>query len=273
MVEARRASGVKSIEALGRGLDVLSAIVRSEAATLAELHRQTAIPKASLLRILKTLQERGWIERNELEGRYVPTSSPGESGAAVEWRARLSSLAAQSRAWLQKRVPWPTDIAVRDGVAMLIQDTFRPVQGLTGNYRVLGFRSNMMVSALGRCYLAFCPDAERAQILKAVARSTSELDRPARQPEAIRRLVARARAQGYASRDPSGSSPESPQRFGAVAVPIRHEDRVVACMSIAWLPAVVSEEHIVNAYMADLQAAARTVEAKLRAAGFDAAPP
>jgi hypothetical protein len=36
---------------------------------------------------------------------------------------------------------------------------------------------------------------------------------------------------------------------------------------------VVTQEHVVNSYMADLQAAARAVEVKLRATGFDATPP
>ena len=106
---------VKSIDALRRGLEVLVAIERSAAVSLADLHRQTDIPKATLLRVLRTLQEAGWVERNELEGRYIRTSSPGESGQLAEWRARLSSLAAPPREWLQKRVPWPADLAVRDG--------------------------------------------------------------------------------------------------------------------------------------------------------------
>jgi IclR family mhp operon transcriptional activator len=273
MNDRGEATGVKSIEALRRGLDVLFAIERSEAVSLAELHRQTCIPKASLLRILKTLRESGWIEKNDMESRYIPTSSPGESGASVEWRARLSALAAQPRALLQKRVPWPTDLAVRDGSAMLILDAFRPIHGLSVNYRVLGFRPNMMVSSLGRCYLAFCPDQERAQILKALMRSASDMDRAARRPDAIRRLVAHARQQGYASRDPSSTSLESPQRFGAFAVPIRYDERVVGCLSVAWIPSAISEKQMVNAYLGDLQAAAGAIEGKLRLARFEATPP
>jgi IclR family mhp operon transcriptional activator len=270
MTSAIAPQGVKSIEALGRGLDVLLAVERSAAVSLAELHRQTRIPKATLLRILKTLQQRGWIEKNQLEGRYVPSGAPGASGAVAEWRTRLAALAAPPRAWLQKRMPWPGDLAVLDGTAMLILDSHRPVQGLTGNYRALGFRSNMVVSALGRCYLAFCPEHERVQILRELARSTSELDRAARRPEAIRRLVTHARQLGYALRDPSGTSPDSPQRFGALAVPIHLDNRVVACLSIAWLPAVVAEQDIVSAHLIDLKTAARAIEERLRGARFSA---
>ena len=52
----RKESAVKSIHALRRGLDVLFAIESSSAATLAELHRQTSIPKATLLRIQRNIK-------------------------------------------------------------------------------------------------------------------------------------------------------------------------------------------------------------------------
>lgn len=273
MKQSGSESAVKSITSLRRGLDVLFAIERSSAATLAELHRQTSLPKATLLRILKTLREGGWIERSELEGRYIPTSAAGESGASVEWRSGLSALAAQPRALLQRRVPWPTDLAVRDGTAMLILDAHRPINGLAVNYRVLGFRPGMLVSSLGRCYLAFCPEAERKEILAALARSPNERDRAAQRPDEIRRMVAKTRQQGYASRDPSHMSVESPERFGAIAAPVQCEGRVVACLSCAWLPAVSSERDIVRAHLADLQAAARAIEERLRQAGFEPVAP
>lgn len=260
--------GVKSINALRRGLDVLFAIERSSAATLAELHRQTSVPKASLLRILKTLQQTGWVERNALEGRYVPTSAAGESGPVVEWRTQLSALAAPVRATLQRRVPWPTDMAVRDGTAMLILDAHRPGNGLAVNYRVLGFRPPMLMSSLGRCYLSFCPDDERREILTTLARSPYEADRVAQRPDVIRRMVALVRQQAYGVRDPTSTDMDSPDRFGAIAVPVQCENQVVACISCAWLPAITSERDIVAAHLISLQCAARSIEDRLRQAGF-----
>jgi IclR family mhp operon transcriptional activator len=260
--------GLKSINALRRGLDVLFAIERSSAATLAELHRQTSLPKATLLRILKTLQEAGWVERDELHGRYIRTPAAGESGPAVQWRASLSALAAPVRASLQRRIPWPTDLGVRDGNAMLILDTHRPVNGLAVNYRVLGFRPSMLMSSLGRCYLSFCSEPERSDILAELARSPYASDHIVRRPEAIRRMVALTRQQGYASRDASPMAADSPERFGAIAVPVFCDKQVVACISCAWLSAVSNEKAIATAHLADLQAAARGIEERMRATGF-----
>ncbi|MBL0283610.1 MAG: helix-turn-helix domain-containing protein, partial [Zoogloea sp.] len=47
---------MKTIDALSRGLDVLRSLEERRGQSLAELHRATGIPKASLLRILETLE-------------------------------------------------------------------------------------------------------------------------------------------------------------------------------------------------------------------------
>ena len=266
------ASGVKSVQSLRRGLDVLLAIEQSSAVTLADLQRQLGLPKATLLRMLKTLREAGWVERNELEGRYMPAAAPGDTGAAAQWRAGLSALAAPHRAALQRRVPWPTDLAVREGMAMLILDAHRPINGLAVNYRVLGFRPAMLVSSLGRCYLAHCADEERRALVAQLARSTRAMDRMALRADAVRRLVTEARAQGYATRDPSPTSADSPERFGALSVPVFCGDRLLASLSCAWLPDVTSEREVAAAYLPALQACARAIGHRALGAKLGPAP-
>ncbi len=146
-------SNVKSVDALRRGLMVMHAIEQSSAVTLAELHLQTGIPKASLLRILKTLIESGWVVRNELERRFMPAASPGDSGPHSHWRSRLSALAAPVRATLERRIPWPTDLAVRDGASMLILDVPPPHQWSCGELSGLGFQT-FHVGVLARALLS-----------------------------------------------------------------------------------------------------------------------
>ncbi|MEI7784754.1 MAG: helix-turn-helix domain-containing protein [Betaproteobacteria bacterium] len=257
---------MKSIEALGRGLVVMHAIEESSAVTLAQLHLQTGIPKASLLRILKTLIESGWVVRNELERRYVPAAAPGDAGPAAQWRASLSALAAPIRASLEKRVPWPTDLAVRDGPTMLILDAHRPINGLAVNYRVLGFRPAMLISSLGRCYLAFCPEEERRDIVARLSRSPDPLHRAALREDTLQRLVTSGRARGYCSRDPSELGSESPERFGAISVPVFADHRLLACLSCSWLPSVTTEAHIVAHHLSALRDAAKLIGERALAA-------
>jgi len=258
--------GLKSIAALRRGLDVLFAIEQSSSVTLLELHRQTLIPKATLLRILKTLRESGWVQRDADNGCYVRTPVAMPSDAAAQWRSRLTALAAQPRAALQRRLVWPTDLAVRHGNAMLVLDTHRPLVGLSVNYRVIGFRPHMLASALGRCYLAFCQKAEREEILAVLARSPYEVDQASRRRPAVQQMLTQVRQRGYASRDVRhvGADTRMTQRFGAIAVPIHHADTVVACLGCAWLSALSTEKEIVDAHLGHLHDAARAISERLR---------
>lgn len=260
-----RASAVKSINALRRGLDVLMAIEGASAITFSELHRQTGLPKATLLRVLKTLLESRRISYNETQRRYVPASYGGvDSDAALERWDALVEIAAPVCQALQRQVHWPVDLAVRDGQAMLVLDALRSPNGFAVNYRALGFRPPMLLSSLGRCYLAFCPAAERAQILAGFAHSSNEVDIQARRPERIQRLLSAAARQGYATRDPSPTEMESPDRFGALSVPVFREQQVAVCISISWLPAVASEQQIVQTHLKDMREAAAALQQRLK---------
>lgn len=50
---------VKTVRALERGLDVLIEVQTRKAASLHELHQATGLPKATLLRMLVTLGQKG----------------------------------------------------------------------------------------------------------------------------------------------------------------------------------------------------------------------
>jgi len=261
-------NGVKTIEGLRRGLQVLSALKFSSAASLTELHRETGLPKATLLRILKTLLEEGWVERHEVGNRYVLCSEGRSADPQENWRSRLNTLTAPHRAALQKQVPWPIEVAVRDGTSMLVLDWRRPTNGLAANYRALGVRPHMLISSLGRCYLAFCDAEEREEILSKLARSTQVPNRLASKPETIKRLIADAKQLGYTKRDASEVEGDSPERFEAIAVPIFCNGRLVATMACAWLQTITSEREIVSAYLKRLQNTALAIQNELESVGF-----
>lgn len=157
-------------------------------------------------------------------------------------------------------VPAVIDLAVRDGTSMLILDAHRPINGLAVNYRVLGFRPSMWVSSLGRCYLAFCPDEERRTLMALLARSSAlAQDRTFLREDAIQRLIATGRTQGYCSRDPSELGSESPERFGAISVPVFAGDQLLASLSCSWLPKVTDEPSIVAQCLNALRDAAQLI--------------
>lgn len=245
--------GAKPIGSLYRGLEVVRAIEAASAATFTELQLETGLPKASLARILKTLQLAHWVHHNEVSGRYsIQHEAPIPANRSF-LLTRASQLAAGPREALQVRVPWPTDLGVRDGNAMLSLDGPYARNSFSANFRVLGSRPSMLRSSLGRCYLAFCPEDERELIVNTLMRSRDPADLAGARPAEVKRLVSQVRAQGYATRDARHTSVDSPERFGAIAVPLLMGKRVAGALCVVWIPALASEAQIARDHLADLQ--------------------
>lgn len=243
---------------------MLRAIDGACAATFSELQAQTEPPKATLARVLKTLLEAGWIRHHAESSRYTLAPEATASPPSAAWHARLSALAAAPRATLQRQVPWPTDLGVRDGAAMLSIDGPYSHNGISANFRVLGSRPSMLRSSLGRCYLSFCPDAEREEIISILSHSRDEADRAGLHPGELTRMIARVRQQGYATRNASHTSQDSPERFGALAAPILHHGHAIACICVVWILPIASEQEIVATCLAPLQRAALAIGEALR---------
>src|SRR5215469_4549774 len=108
------AQSVKSIRALERGLDVLQALQTGPGAGLKELHEITGLPKATLLRILRTLSERNLIWQRMADGAYLPSTRSARS-LAIDDTSALVEVASPIMAQLCERVNWPSVLAVRRG--------------------------------------------------------------------------------------------------------------------------------------------------------------
>lgn len=254
---------IRSIAALRRGLDVLSVIGQGAAVSLHDLHERTGIPKATLLRILKTLREGGYVWRDADSGHYLGQPLLPHESEPDEAHEQLARLAAPYRAALQKKMVWPSTLAVLQGHRMLVLEAHQPLTGLSINYRAMGLRPHLIASALGRCYLAFCPDDERERLLVLLRRSPHEMDQLSRQHDRIRRMVREVRAAGYASRPREyiGVDARLAQRFGALVVPIHAGTQRLACLGIAWPAEMAAEAEMATRYVPLLQEAARAIGA------------
>lgn len=250
------------VESLQRGLAVLGAIQRASALSFTELQLETGLPKATLVRLLHTLVDSGWIRRQGPRGRYVAETSPGAPPARRQALDELMQLAGPVLAQLQRALPWPVNLGVREAARMLIVDApDTGVLGLAANYRQLGFRPAMLRSSMGLCHLAFCPPAERAELLHQLQGSTDELDQAVLRSGRLAQRLKDIRTQGYALRDVSAVPGDSPERYGALAVPVMADGRVLACLSCSWLLQIASVDDTLQRCLPPLQAAALALSA------------
>ena len=193
---------VKSIRALARGLEVLQLLQTSGALTLHELHGASGLPKASLLRILRTLMERGLVWQRMADDAYVPSFSLADLAGRMTREQALVEVASPLRAALSDEIRWPSVLAVPRLTHMEVIET-NATRAYVGGIALgpVGFRVNMLRSASGRAFVAFCEAPVRAAILETLRRSPHPGDRLAQREDYVERVLAETRAQGFGLRD------------------------------------------------------------------------
>ncbi len=232
---------VKSVAALSRGLAVLQRLQAARALTLADLHRQTGLPKATLLRILKTLAEAGMVWQRMVDGAWVPSFSLAETAGRMDREHQLVEIASPVLADLTARVEWPSVLAVPRLTHMEVLET-NAARAYFDRIPLgpVGFQVNMLRSASGRAFIAFCEAPVREAILDTLRRSDRKGDRVARSPERLAAILSETRSQGHGLRDPDfgghfdeGRSTHDDGR-DSLAVPIRLGPHVPGTLNITW---------------------------------------
>lgn len=254
------------MRSLVRGLAVLRAVHRLGRASLAEVHRETGLPKPTLLRLLETLEAERLVWRALGDGNWRTTVDLQPTQALSDRELRLIEVALPHLEQLREKVVWPSDLAVRDGAQMRLLETTRRASRLALQRDELGHRIDMLRSAVGRAYIAYCSEHERQEILGQLRGSGTALHADLA-AETIEALVAGVRRRGYANRDPSyGGRDETIDRFddklAAIAVPIVVDsDEVLACINLIWLKRFDVERAIVARHLEDLVRAAGRIAA------------
>jgi IclR family transcriptional regulator, mhp operon transcriptional activator len=264
---------VKPIESLGRGLQVLQVLQEVRAASLHDLHLATGIPKPTLTRILHTAHQHGLVWQRMVDGAFLPSHTrrrlePDEDAWLVE-------IASPVLGDLAHRLQWPSVLAVPrlDYMETLETNSSRTYfDGLPPRPR--GYRVNMLGSASGRAYLAFCSRQEFDAVIARLRHRDVPAHGLAADDDALRRLVESTRQRGYGVRAPDFggdySRPRSEVDDGreSIAMPVRPGERVVATINLTWRRQVMSTTGMVQRHLGDLRAAVATVEERARAAGL-----
>ncbi len=249
----------KTVRALTRGLAVLEVLNHERACALKHLHATTGIAKPTLLRLLRTLAAAGYVRRGMVDGLYRPTVNMRRLGGDMDADARLAEVAAPILDDLRGVLGWPSDLAVYHRLAMEIVESSRfrkpfdlPFGIMPARERgPLSYRVPMLLSGLGRAYLAFCPTAERREILAALAISAEPNDRLARDPKRVEAILDTTRGQRHGRRDPAYMN-----ELNAIAVPIRGDGNVLGCINLLWPSAAHRLADMIDAHLPRLWSAA-----------------
>jgi IclR family mhp operon transcriptional activator len=245
-----------------RALDLLQALNRQPVSTLDVLHRQTGIPKPSIVRLLHTLQAKGLVQHAQQYGAYFLCSEVTTLSSGYHSEPRIVQAAAPLADALTADIKWPIAIAVCDGAAMVVRYSTIPTSPLSFLHSSINMRLSLASRSIGRAYLAFCEPETQEVLLRALAQSPNDEDAPARDMAGMRTVLESVRAQGYALRDPSVRPVSS-----TLAVPIFDQGRVAAAMGLTWFTSVMGPEQAVEQFLEPLQAVSRQITSRLESLG------
>lgn len=223
---------------LRKGLEVINSFTQRESWSLAELTAELGQSKATVFRILHTLEEFGFVNKDPVTARYTLGLRFHTLGSAavrqehIRWQALppLQDLAQQTGETVQVGILY-------DGTAICVQ----AVEGtrLVRMQAFVGKRTPAHASALGKVLLAHLPEPEIEAFLAShdLQRFTPHtLTDPAR----LRAALQRIRADGHAIDDE-----EMETGLRCLGAPITdHSGRPCACVAISGPAARMTAEHV-----------------------------
>jgi len=221
---AAQTSGVR---VLHKTLDILETIKTTEAAfTLAQLARKVELPKATVYRILTTLETRGYLGR-ESDGGYrigrklfdMQRTLPVEQVLTRVAQPAMERLAASSKETV--------NLGILDAGEVVVINTVESPQAVRMSSKI-GNRRYVHATALGKVLLAGMPDKEVARLLR--LKGTPRLtDQTLTTKPAIMAEIQKVRRQGWAI-----DNQENELEGRCIGAPVAGPDgRTVAALSIS----------------------------------------
>lgn len=252
----RSPGDIEGVQPVLRSLSVLEALNAAGTATLTRLHEATGLPKPTLVRLLETMISGGYVRRVSrtvgytLTERVLRLSSGFRHADLVVEASRpfLSALTAEHK--------WPVALATLDHDAMLVRISTRHESPFSTDPDWLNRRLAMLLSALGRAYLAFCPEEERRLIIAILKSSKASVNAQARDEKYVSSMLAAIRKRGYATTAPMRGDPAI-----GLAVPIMQGEKVTACITMRYLGSTMNEAEAAERYLAPMQHAAAAIAA------------
>ncbi|PZU08024.1 MAG: DNA-binding transcriptional regulator [Sphingomonas sp.] len=256
MVEREsKCDGVRAVE---RAIDLLQALNRRPLSTLHDLHRETGLPKPSIVRLLRTLEGKGLAAQSSSYGTYQLLGGVKSLSSGFHHEPLIIEIAEEIMIEVTKREGWPLALALFELNAMVVRASTIPYTSLSLLHSTLNKRLSMIGRSLGRAFLAASSPSEQKILIEILKHSPDPEDQPAHDPEAMARLIGQVREQGYAMRDPLIEP-----RSATLAVPVHDNGRVVASLGITWIAAGVSPQEGVKRYLPTLRATAAEISRQL----------
>ena len=240
-----------------RGLSVLRAMNRQPVSSVEAIAEATLLPKATVVRVLNMLVTGRYVQRLPRRGGYMLDERVLDLSVGYRSQDLVVETARPFLSAFTAAHKWPLVLATLDIDAMRIRASTAqesPFSAVGDRDYVIHRRVAILPSAIGRAYIAFCPEAEQATLISLLKASSRAVDRPARDLRYVQRLLREVEKAGFANSDLVSGDPAR-----GVAIPIRHGDSVLGTLAIRYFHQAISEKDIVRQYLPALRSTAQAI--------------
>lgn len=241
----------KLVRGLSRGLSVLKALNGAPGgiASVTALARACGMHRTTVKRLLETLRAEGFVRHADREGQYYLTFEVQRLSEGFADEAWVSQVASPLMREAVARLAWPCDLATPEAGFMVVRESTHRWSALSQHRATIGERMPMLVTAIGRVYLAACQAPQRQALLDLMRDRDDAWTALARDTVYVDRILAETQVRGYAFNDGEWVREAD---FAAVAVPVFAGQRLLAAINLVFPKSAVSRADLELRYLPDL---------------------
>jgi IclR family mhp operon transcriptional activator len=244
------------IQSIVRVLSVIETLNQRNVSSIEVIHTVTGLPKPTLVRILATLVGMGYVFHVSRRDGYALTEKVLRLSAGFRYHDAIVDIARPLLEAFTAEHKWQISIGTLETDAMRVRFNTRHLSPFAPEQLYLNKRVGMLDSAMGRAYLAFCPDIERDLILEFAKAAEPERFSAPSHGEDLKRLMETIRAKRYATIERLPGN-----RVRSIAVPVLSADSETAMGSIAlfYFAAVMTEAQAADRFLEVLYAIGKRI--------------
>jgi IclR family transcriptional regulator, mhp operon transcriptional activator len=246
--DKEEASTYSEVRGLSRGLAVLRALNAKPGGMggVVELARATGIHRTTVKRLLETLRKEGLVLQKDDGNSYAlgfEVRRLSEGYVAADWIDRVAAPAMRDHL---RALSWPSDLATPDDGFMIVRESTHRASMLSQHRATIGIRIPMLVSSLGRAWLAWCADEEREATLATLRNRTDAIGEMANDTAYVKQILRDTRRRGYATNKGEWLAEAS---VTAIGFPIRIGEHAIGAINLVLQHHAVSEREISTRYV------------------------
>lgn len=227
-----------TIRALSRGLRLLSVLNSRGEASLADLAKETGLPRPTAYRLLQSLLAENYITKDSALSTYHPAPRCCSLSSGFMEDAWLLEHTQEDLNQLGEQLVWPLSITTNAGTSMIVRRNTDIESPLAVRKFMPGTSLPLLDCASGKLFLALCDAERRNKLLKIIAGSSDPKLKTESDRIRLEKFLEKIKVVGYASHTKPGKYSEA----RAIAVPITVENQLIATLTIRYAKTAVTNK-------------------------------